>query len=171
MSKKMLGIAIALAAERHINMVDRGGQPYILHCLKVMEYLHSDDDELNCIAVLHDIVEDTNVTYGELSSYGFSDRVTRAISSLTKKQNQSPEEYLSAIMSNVDAMRVKLCDLRHNSDIRRLKGLTQKDFDRMQKYHQMYMTIYQKLKTFSLYDASGISIIEDGLINVRSMAG
>jgi (p)ppGpp synthase/HD superfamily hydrolase len=150
MSDSKLGVAIALAAERHMNMVDRGGNPYILHCLKVMEYLHSEDDDLKCIAVLHDIVEDTETTFGELTAFGFSDRVTRAINCLTKRKDQTPEQYLTSILSNVDAMRVKLCDLRHNSDIRRLKGLTEKDFERIQKYHKMYMIIFDKLKSYQL---------------------
>ena len=68
----MLAKAITVAAASFATKLDKGGHPYILHCLKVMEYLHTHDDELKCIAVLHDIVEDTEMTYEELQEMGFT---------------------------------------------------------------------------------------------------
>lgn len=142
---KMLNSALVLATNAHADQFDRGGNPYILHVLKVMHYLKSDDEELQSIAVLHDIIEDTKTTYSELRSAGMSDRVINAVKALTKLPGQTLDEYKAGVFSNPDAMLVKLCDLRHNSDIRRLKGITEKDIKRMQKYHEFYEQIKERL--------------------------
>ncbi len=136
-----LALAIKIAAEGHLNQKDKGGNPYILHPLKVMHYLKSDDFQLMAIAALHDVVEDTDVTAADLVLLGFSNRVKDAVVLLTKTPNQTPEEYFQGIARNYDAIRVKLADLRHNSDVRRLKGLSDKDLLRIRKYHDMYLRL------------------------------
>lgn len=136
-----LALAIKIAAEGHLNQKDKGGNPYILHPLKVMHYLKSDDFQLMAIAALHDVVEDTDVTAADLVLLGFSNRVKDAVVLLTKTPNQTPEEYFNRLAQNYDAVRVKLADLRHNSDVRRLKGLTDKDLLRVRKYHDMYLRL------------------------------
>ena len=141
----MLSKMLLLATNAHDGQFDKAGQAYILHCLKVMHYLKSDDEELQCIALGHDLVEDTKVTYVDLWSTGFSARVIEGIRSLTKQRGQTYDEYKEQVFANRDAMRVKLCDLRHNSDIRRLKGVTEKDVARIAKYHQFYLEIREKL--------------------------
>lgn len=132
---------LVLVCTKFAGKFDRGGQPYFMHCLKVMQLLNSDDDELNAIAVGHDLIEDTDVTFKELRDLGFSDRIIAGIWALTKQSGQTNEEYLENILSNKDACLVKLADLTHNSDIRRLKGLTDKDVERIRKYQFMYKTI------------------------------
>lgn len=136
-----LALAIKIAAEGHLNQKDKGGNPYILHPLKVMHYLKTDDFQLMAIAALHDVVEDTDVMAADLVMMGFSNRVVCAVVLLTKTPNQTPEEYFQGIASNYDAIRVKLADLRHNSDVRRLKGLGDKDLLRIRKYHDMYLRL------------------------------
>jgi (p)ppGpp synthase/HD superfamily hydrolase len=136
--KQVLATAVALAADRHKGQYDKGGMPYILHPLKVMHYLKTDDLELMAIAVLHDVVEDTDTTFEELKSLGMTDRIIEALKLLTKQKGQTFEDYLLGILSNFDTIRVKLADVRHNSDIRRLKGITEKDVARMRKYQEMY---------------------------------
>lgn len=139
---RQLALMIKLASEHHLNQFDKGGRPYVLHVLKVMHYLKDkDDDELNCIAVGHDIIEDTDLNEGDLQAEGFSDRVVDGIFRLSKKENQTHISYLVDILSSYDACRVKLADLRHNTDIRRLKGLREKDLQRIQKYHKMHTQI------------------------------
>lgn len=86
----------------------------------------------------HDIIEDTKVTYKDLRDAGISERVCTAIACLTKQPGQTYDEYKHAVFSNIDACRVKLCDLRHNSDLRRLKGISDKDIDRLAKYSIFY---------------------------------
>lgn len=137
----MLNKMLVLATNRHAGQFDRGGNPYILHPLKVMYYLKTQDEELQCIALAHDLVEDTETTFTELKEMGFTDRIIEAIRALTKMTGESYEEYKVRVKANPDAVKVKMADLRHNSDIRRLKGVTEKDLARMAKYHQFYMEL------------------------------
>lgn len=138
---EMLSAAITLAAKKFDGVFDKGGQPYILHCLKVMHYLKTDDLELQCIAVLHDVIEDCGFTVNDFQALGFSDRVIDGVVAMTKFDGYGEQEYLDQILENADAIRVKLADLRHNSDIRRLKGLRPKDFERLEKYHRMFVRL------------------------------
>lgn len=140
MTGQMLSRMISLATERHAGQFDKGGRPYILHPLTVMHRLRTDDEELQCIAVGHDLLEDTRTTLGELVAM-FNDRVALGIVALTKRHRESPDEYRARVKSNPDAVRVKIEDLRHNSDIRRLKGVTAKDIARMVRYHEFYLEL------------------------------
>jgi len=143
---ELLGKVLVLATNAHAGQFDRGGTPYIMHPLKVMHYLKTDDEELQCVALLHDVIEDTNTTWNDLREAGCTERVLAAVKALTKMPGESYDEYKLGVFANVDAMRVKLCDLRHNTDIRRLKGVTQKDLDRLAKYNQFYLEIQAKLQ-------------------------
>ena len=142
---QQLSNAIELATQRHNGQFDKGGYPYILHCLKVMHYTKSDDLEIQAIAVMHDLIEDTFNDWQEgiqfLLSRGFSDRVIDGVLSMTKLDGQSFESYKEQVRDNPDAVIVKMADLRHNSDIRRLKGVTQKDIERMVRYQQFYQEL------------------------------
>lgn len=143
---KLLSRCIAFAATKHADQIDKSGQPYILHPLRVMSFLKDDDDvELKCIAVLHDVVEDTDTTYEELVKLGCTARIILGVKVLTRLPGQTEAEYQDRILRNPDAMKVKLCDLRHNMDLRRLKGITEKDMLRLQKYAALYHTIKEKL--------------------------
>jgi (p)ppGpp synthase/HD superfamily hydrolase len=135
---EMLSKAIILATNAHAGQSDKGGVPYILHPLKVMHYLKSSDEELQCIAVLHDVVEDTNTTWQDLVEAGMSLRVIQALMALTKMPGQSYQGYKDAVKACDDAILVKMADLRHNSDIRRLKGISEKDLARIAKYNAFY---------------------------------
>lgn len=141
MKGQMLSKMISLATERHAGQFDKGGRPYILHPLTVMHRLRTDDEELQCIAVGHDLLEDTETTDLELASLGFSARVIRGISHLTKYPDECETAYRQKVRSNRDAIRVKIEDLRHNSDIRRLKGVRPKDIERMVRYHEFYLEL------------------------------
>ncbi len=142
---EMLSKAILIATNAHHGQFDRGGNPYILHPLKVLHYLNSNDEELMCIAVLHDVIEDSDVTYKDLVNAGMSGRVIAGVKALTKVPGQTYEEYKQEVFDNIDAMQVKQKDLRHNTDIRRLKGVTEKDIARMVKYQTFYVEIEAKL--------------------------
>jgi (p)ppGpp synthase/HD superfamily hydrolase len=137
----LLNKMLVLATTKHSGQFDKGGNPYILHPLKVMYYLKSDDEELNCIGLGHDLFEDTDVTRHMLHEMGFTDRVIAGITALTKVPGETHEEYKARVKSNPDAVKVKMCDLRHNSDIRRLKGVTEKDVKRIAKYHEFYLEL------------------------------
>ncbi len=134
-----LGTAIAIAAQGFENKYDKGGHPYILHCLRVMNNLHTKDDQLKIIAILHDVVEDNVTNITELYvNQGFSERVIAAIKLPTHDPKDSYDDYIKKIATNEDARLVKLADLRDNADITRLKGLSKRDFDRIEKYHKAF---------------------------------
>jgi len=142
---EMLSQMILIATNNHAGQFDKGGKPYILHPLAVMNILNSNDEELQCIAVGHDLFEDTDVSRGELEDAGISDRVIEGIMRMTKMPGESYEEYKEKIFNSVDAMLVKKADLTHNSDFKRLKGIRDKDIDRNIRYMKFYYEIEQRL--------------------------
>jgi len=143
---EMLSNMLVLATNAHAGQFDKGGNPYILHPLKVMYKLKSDDEELNCIALGHDVIEDTDTTYDDLRAAGMTERVINGIRGLTKLPGQSMSEYKKGVFANIDCMLVKKEDLRTNSDLRRLKGVTPKDIERVGRYQIFYHEIEQHLK-------------------------
>jgi (p)ppGpp synthase/HD superfamily hydrolase len=143
---ELLSKAIHIATNAHHGQFDKGGKPYILHCFRVMNYLDTDDEELQCIALLHDVAEDTRITFQDMRDAGMTDRVIAALRLLTKMPGQTYDEYKTGVLSSVDSMKVKKSDLTDNSDIRRLKGISEKDIERTVKYHRFYLEIESKLK-------------------------
>lgn len=139
----MLDTAIALAAKAFEGRNDKGGQPYILHCLQVMYGVDQSDSELMQIAVLHDVVEDTEYSFLDLHIKGFSDRVVEAVKCLTHVKGESYDDYIARVATNADAIQVKLADLRHNSDILRVDEFREKDMQRLAKYHRAYCFLSQ----------------------------
>jgi guanosine-3',5'-bis(diphosphate) 3'-pyrophosphohydrolase len=146
---EMLSKMLLLVAQKFDGHYDKSGQPYILHLLKVMHYTKTDDEELQCIALGHDVIEDTPTTYEELEELGFTARIIQGIRNMTKVPGETETQYLNRLMSAEDSVRVKLADLRHNSDIRRLKGLSEKDFKRMTKYHRMFLILTEALDGYT----------------------
>lgn len=134
----MLSKAISITAEAFIGKYDKGGKPYILHCIHVMRQMPQDDLELQQIAVLHDLIEDTDYTIYDLGDLGFSDRVLYGVTCLTHDEFVDYDEYIKGISINPDAVLVKMADLRHNSDVLRMKGVRDKDLERIKKYHKAY---------------------------------
>lgn len=133
-----LGIAISLTAEKFKNKVDKKGEPYILHCLRVMNEVNPRDKELQMIAVMHDLVEDTDVTLQDLRDLKFSERVVKGVEILTHNPEVPYPDYIKLVSFYPDAVECKLSDLKDNSDITRLKGLSKKDHERIEKYHISY---------------------------------
>jgi (p)ppGpp synthase/HD superfamily hydrolase len=140
----MLSKAISITAVAFEDELDKGGVPYILHCLHVMDIVGkktNKDPELMQIAVMHDLVEDTKWCLTDLESAGFSARVVAGVASMTHDPYETYDEYIAVIAANPDAKIVKLVDLKHNMDPTRMKGLREKDFARIAKYHLAYATL------------------------------
>jgi guanosine-3',5'-bis(diphosphate) 3'-pyrophosphohydrolase len=144
---ELLGNFLVLATNAHAGQFDKAGQPYILHVLEVLHGVRNEDEEIQCIAVGHDLFEDTKTTVEDLVEIGATNRILEGILSLTKQNGESYKTYKKKVLSSQDAMIVKKSDLRHNSDIRRLKGITQKDIDRQAKYMAFYTEIEQELRS------------------------
>lgn len=140
----MLERAIMLAAKGHEGQLDKGGQPYVLHPIRVM--LHCDTIEEKTVAMLHDLLEDTDVTEAELRREGFPAEIVEAVLCLTKTEGEDYMLYIERICQNRLAARVKLADLWDNMDLNRLPGLTQKDFQRLEKYIRAKSRVEQALQ-------------------------
>lgn len=134
----ILSVAIQFASEKHVAQTDKGGRAYILHPLRMMMRLRTSDEELMAIAVLHDVVEDCKVSFDDLRAIGMTDRVIAGVKALTKQAGETYEQFIDRAAKNHDAMQVKREDLRDNSDITRLKGITAKDVERMEKYMKAF---------------------------------
>ncbi|MBF0213081.1 MAG: GTP pyrophosphokinase [Magnetococcales bacterium] len=129
--------AIALAAQAHLGQVDKSGCAYILHPLRIMMRLEHDEERM--VAVLHDVIEDTEVTFDMLRGMGFSKTVLEALDCLTHRHGESYEAYIERIAAHPMARRVKMLDLEDNMDIRRLaRPMTDRDQARLQKYQRAW---------------------------------
>lgn len=145
--QQQLAKAIFIAAEAHANQFDKGRKPYILHPLHLMNQLLF-DMQLATIAVLHDVVEDSEVSLEDLERQGFSVRVLAALKCLTHTRGESYGDYIERVTGNYDAIRVKRKDLQHNSDVTRLKGVTERDIARIEKYHKAYVRLTEAKRQF-----------------------
>ena len=146
---KALAMAIAYASKQHLGQEDKQGKPYILHCLTVMNKAMEKwpkDWELHCVAVLHDTIEDTGVTYEEIAET-FGVAIASAVKAMSKRKGESYSLYLQRVRLNELATKAKICDLEHNSDFTRLKGITKKDHDRMIKYMDTYVFLTNELES------------------------
>jgi GTP diphosphokinase / guanosine-3',5'-bis(diphosphate) 3'-diphosphatase len=131
-SMSTLERAIAIAAQAHAGQVDKAGQPYILHPLRVMLGVRGHSEKI--AAVLHDVVEDTTVTLPDLTAAGFSADVTDAVFALTKTRGESRLAAAARAKANPIARAVKLCDVADNMDESRLTHITSKDRARLAEY-------------------------------------
>lgn len=129
-------IALELAVEKHKNQTDKAGNPYILHPLHVMENVNSKEGKI--VAILHDIIEDTDITENYLLKIGLSKRIVDAVVALTRSEDIDYQEYIKTLSSNPLAKEVKLADLEHNMDLKRLPTLEEKDLERNRKYQIAY---------------------------------
>ncbi len=124
--------AIEIAAAAHAGQVDKGGEPYILHPLKVMLRMTTEQERI--AAVLHDVIEDTSVTIELLRSEGFTDEVLRALTALTKLSGESRLEAAKRAAIDPIARIVKLADNAENMDLSRIPNPTYSDFQRLEEY-------------------------------------
>jgi len=128
--------AILLAAKAHWGQKDRAGAPYILHPLRLMFRQHNEPASI--AAVLHDVVEDTAVTLEQLRGAGFAEEVVAAVECLTHDPADSYDQYIARLRDNPIARAVKLADLEDNMRLERMASLTEKDWDRLQRYHRVW---------------------------------
>ena len=129
----MLERAIGIAVEAHKGQLDKGGNPYILHPLRVMMSVDLELEKI--VAVLHDVVEDSNWTFEALLAEGFSNEVIEALKSVTKNSdNEDYDSFIQRAMQNPIGRKVKIADLRDNLDVTRIAELGDKDLQRINKY-------------------------------------
>ena len=128
--------AIEIAVLAHKGARDKAGDPYILHPLRVMMRVDSQTEKI--VAVLHDVIEDSKPPHrwevDDLRREGFSEEVLTALDGVTRRTDESYEEFVRRSAGNPVSRRVKIADLEDNMDVRRIHELTEKDVDRLQRY-------------------------------------
>ena len=129
---QLLELAIKVATEAHAGQVDKGGKPYINHPQAVAASLTN--TEYKIVAYLHDVCEDTSITFDDLKDMGFTYRIVNSIRLLTKTDELTYEEYLRRLRMDSCARAVKMADLKHNMDITRIPIPSEKDYARIEKY-------------------------------------
>lgn len=129
---QLLELAIKVATEAHAGQVDKGGNPYINHPQAVAASLTN--TEYKIVAYLHDVCEDTSITFDDLKDMGFTYRIVNSIRLLTKTDELTYEEYLRRLRMDSCARAVKMADLKHNMDITRISNPSEKDYARIEKY-------------------------------------
>ena len=161
----MIEKAIQIGLTAHHGQIDRGGEPYILHPMRVM--LEQKTEIGKICGILHDVVEDTDVTFYELRTAGFSEEVIEALVALTKLDGEDYETYIGRVVSNKIAMRVKLADLLDNMDLSRLNTKEAADFERLKKYEKAKDIILEALQNEEIVqDDNMIEIEINGAVSV-----
>lgn len=126
--------ALKLCFEAHKEQVDKTGMPYIFHPFHLAEQM---DDEISTVcALLHDVVEDTDITFEDLLDMGFTQEIIHVLKLLTREDSVPYMDYIKSISTNTVAKKVKIADLRHNSDITRLDVIDDRMKERHKKYRQ-----------------------------------
>ena len=126
--------ALKLCFEAHKAQLDKSGMPYVFHPFHLAEQMK--DENTTIVALLHDVIEDTDYTFNDLIAMGFDGAIIEAIKLMTHEEGVPYMDYVEKIKSNPIAREVKLADLRHNSDLSRLDVPTEKDKMRVEKYRK-----------------------------------
>lgn len=132
----LLEQAIAIAVNAHKGQLDKADKPYILHPLRLMMKMNTENEMI--AAVLHDVVEDTDWTIEKLAAEGFDEDVLGAVSLLTHDKKEPYNKYINKIKQNPIAVKVKIADLEDNLDIKRIARPTPKDYFRLAHYLKYY---------------------------------
>lgn len=140
----MLEKARKIAEKAHQRQVDKGGHPYILHPLRVMEKCEAAEEKI--VALLHDVLEDSEYTLEDLRKEGFADEILKALVCLTHREGEGYMEYIDRVCENPLAARVKYADLQDNMDISRIPNPAEKDYIRLEKYKIAKARIEEALK-------------------------
>ena len=124
--------AIEIAVSAHKGKVDKAGSPYILHPLRIMFSLKSEEEKI--VGVLHDVVEDSPWSFEDLIEEGFSENVIRGLNSVTAKKGEDYDSFIRRAYSDPIGRNVKIADVTDNLDIKRIDEPTERDFERLKKY-------------------------------------
>jgi (p)ppGpp synthase/HD superfamily hydrolase len=128
--------ALEIALQAHKGQRQKNGSPYVLHPLHLLHQVETDEQKI--VAVLHDVVEDSEVTLDDLRAEGFTGSILGALDLLTRRDTDDYDVYIERIHHNELARTVKLADLKHNMDITRIEKLGDNDWLRLQKYHRIW---------------------------------
>ena len=141
-NKNQIYKALEIVTTLFENDLDKGGMPYILHLLYVYKHVSSEDEKV--IGLLHDVVEDKDVTEEDLLEVGFPKKIVKDVISLTRIKPMEYSDYIDRLIKNgsIEALHVKLADLENNMDLTRIKHPTVKDYQRVEK---RYIPTHEKI--------------------------
>ena len=128
--------ALHIAQKAHNGQTDKAGKPYILHPIRVAQRCNTDTERI--VALLHDVIEDSEITPNNLYSAGFSKTIVDAVLSVTRREYESYFKFIERCSLNPIGRIVKIHDLEDNMDITRLDSLTESDLKRLNKYLKAY---------------------------------
>jgi hypothetical protein len=134
--------AVVIAAEAHIGQIDKAGAPYLLHPLRLMFQTETTEDRI--VAVLHEVVEDSDWSLERLRREGFSQVIIEAVDSVIRRHDETYEEFVLGAAQNPIGRRVKLADLRDNCDLNRIANPTEEDLERIATYKNATMLLEGK---------------------------
>ncbi|WP_139892422.1 MULTISPECIES: bifunctional (p)ppGpp synthetase/guanosine-3',5'-bis(diphosphate) 3'-pyrophosphohydrolase [unclassified Bacillus (in: firmicutes)] len=157
MSEELLDLAIELAKKYHKDQFDKGGNPYINHPLAVMNRLDTAEEKI--VGVLHDIIEDTELTFDDLREYGFSEKIIAGIDSVTRREGEEREAFIYRAKLNELGRTVKIADLKENRDLSRIPNPQEKDYQRAEKYEREIRILTEDNWIYS--DDEWIEILEE----------
>ena len=142
--------ALRICFDAHKDQNDKSGMPYVFHPFHLAELM--EDEYSTCVALLHDVVEDTDITLDDLRETGFPDEVIEAIALMTHEDSVPYFEYVDRLRSNPIAKSVKQADLEHNMDMSRMENPTARDFERKLKYEKAILILNgrKKVENFNL---------------------
>ena len=146
--------AMKLCFEAHKEQRDKSGMPYVFHPLHLAEQMP--DEETTIVALLHDVIEDTQYTLADLRDMGFEDEVLDALALMTHDKSVPYMDYVARIRENRIARTVKIADLRHNSDLTRLDKIDEKARGRIEKYKAALRLLSESATSFKPYYDRGI---------------
>ena len=124
--------ALQIAMRAHEGQKDKAGQDYVMHPIRVAE--RCDDPRAKVVALLHDTIEDSDITADYLREEGFTEEIVEAVLAVTRREGENYDDYVSRAAQNELGKMVKRADLEDNMDIRRLPELTDRDVERLRKY-------------------------------------
>lgn len=132
-------LALQIATKAHEGQVDKSNTPYINHPIHVASLVDTENEKI--VALLHDVVEDTDVTIEDLRATGFSEIILDAVYAITRQADESLNAYMRRIKSNPLATKVKIADITHNMDLSRLDTITDKDLERNKRYQKQIKSL------------------------------
>ena len=134
--------AMKLCFEAHKDQKDKSGLPYVHHPFHLAEQMETEDTTI--VALLHDVVEDTEYTLDDIRAMGFPERIIEALSYMTHDDAVPYLDYVAKIKENPIATAVKMADLKHNSDLSRLAVVDEKALKRVEKYRKAMKILEEK---------------------------
>ena len=135
----LIDTALAIALRAHTGVVDKAGQPYILHPIRLMLKMNLDEEKAT--ALLHDVIEDSNITADDLLAEGIPETVITAVLALTRQEGETYKAFVLRAKQNPIARKVKIADIEDNLNVLRIKQLTEKDLSRIAKYHKAWQSL------------------------------